>query len=384
MSGDAKIRPHRFLRWQSVQSRLASHRKGNLDLVRAIAIGLVLIQHCVQMSPITTPWLRETATYGAYGVDLFFVLSGWLIGGLYWRERSKYGDVRIFQFWARRWMRTIPPYLAALVASWLAVYVARREPFDFSYLIFVQNYYQQIPFFLVSWSLCVEEHFYLLVPLVFLLFGNFSYSRRNASLFAAVLIAGPLIRLVVYPSISHEFGYALTATHLHMSGLVLGMFLSYLAIASPEDFKSLVRIAPYIVAASAIGLVVLGTQGRGAKYVLWETIIAFFFAGGLLLAVSKAEISERLAAFVFPIAVTSYSIYLTHPLALHATNELMRRFSLTGPLPYFLFAAALIVISTVSFYFVFERASIGFRDLYWPRRDSDVRGRTGNCPSREV
>jgi peptidoglycan/LPS O-acetylase OafA/YrhL len=354
---------------------LASHRKGNLDLVRAIAIGLVLIHHCIQMSPITTPWLRETAIYGQYGVDLFFVLSGWLIGGLYWRERIKYGDVRIFRFWARRWMRTIPPYLAALVASWLAVYIARREPFDFGYLIFLQNYYQQIPFFLVSWSLCVEEHFYLLVPLVFLLLGNFSYSRRNASLFVAVLIAGPLMRLVVYPYVPHDFGFALTATHLHMSGLVLGMFLSYFAIAAPEDFKSVVRIAPYIVAASAIGLVVLGTQGGGAKYVLWETTIAIFFAGGLLLAVSKAEIGERLAAIVFPIAVTSYSIYLTHPLALHATNELMRRFSLTGPLPYFLLAAALIVISTVSFYFVFERASIEVRDLYWPSRDRDTRGK---------
>lgn len=103
------------------------------------------------MSPIPTPrWVTPVTAYGAYGVDLFFILSGWLIGGLYWRERASFGDVRIFQFWIRRWMRTIPPYLAALLMSWFAVKYVRNEPFDYGYLVFIQNYYEVIPFFLVD------------------------------------------------------------------------------------------------------------------------------------------------------------------------------------------------------------------------------------------
>ncbi len=103
--------------------------------------------------------------YGQHGVDLFFVLSGWLIGGLYWREMKAFSGVGVLRFWVRRWMRTLPPYFAALLLSWLAVSAARAEPFDWRYLVFLQNYYERIPFFLVSWSLCIEEHFYLAAPI---------------------------------------------------------------------------------------------------------------------------------------------------------------------------------------------------------------------------
>src|SRR5476651_2724666 len=133
------------------------NRNRNLDLLRALAIAMVLIYHGIQMSPITSPWIRQATSYGQYGVDLFFVLSGWLIGGLYWRERQAFGNVSIAKFLIRRWMRTIPPYLIALLLSYLAIFIARHEEFDYGYLVFAQNYYQRMPFFLVSWSLCVEE-----------------------------------------------------------------------------------------------------------------------------------------------------------------------------------------------------------------------------------
>src|SRR5690349_1065400 len=86
-----------------------------------------------------------------------------------WKWMQVTGDVR---FWVRRWLRTIPPYVAALAISWVAVRIARGQSFDFGYLIFVQKFYLQIPFFLVSWSLCVEEHFYLLLPLAMVIVGS--------------------------------------------------------------------------------------------------------------------------------------------------------------------------------------------------------------------
>src|SRR5262249_23083778 len=70
-------------------------RDHNLDLIRATAIAMVLIYHGIVMSPIQSPWIRQMTNYGQYGVDLFFVLSGWLIGGLYWRERKEFGNVLI-------------------------------------------------------------------------------------------------------------------------------------------------------------------------------------------------------------------------------------------------------------------------------------------------
>jgi peptidoglycan/LPS O-acetylase OafA/YrhL len=64
---------------------LTKSRDPYLDLLRALAIVMVLIHHVAQMLPVPQYWLMAYTHYGAFGVDLFFVLSGWLIGGLFWR-----------------------------------------------------------------------------------------------------------------------------------------------------------------------------------------------------------------------------------------------------------------------------------------------------------
>src|SRR5262245_43340865 len=102
-------------------------RDTNLDLLRATAILMVLIYHICQRWPVALPTITAFTNYGAYGVDLFFVLSGWLIGGLLWRERAQFGNVEIGRFIGRRALRTVPPYFAALAISYLGVFLARRE-----------------------------------------------------------------------------------------------------------------------------------------------------------------------------------------------------------------------------------------------------------------
>src|SRR4051794_9525204 len=109
------------------------HRAIVLDQLRACAILSVISYHLFQMSPIPLPQLTRVTWYGQYGVDLFFVLSGWLIGGLYWRELNKLGSVDLMRFWSRRWLRTLPPYFSALTLSWLAVRWARGELFEWTY-----------------------------------------------------------------------------------------------------------------------------------------------------------------------------------------------------------------------------------------------------------
>jgi peptidoglycan/LPS O-acetylase OafA/YrhL len=235
---------------------------------------MVLLYHGVQMSPIASPWIRQTTHYGQYGVDLYFALSGWLIGHLYWRERIEFGNVLIGQFWLRRWVRTIPPYLVALLFFYLAVYVARHEPFDYGYLVFLQNYYERIPFFLVSWSLCVEEHFYLLLPLVFLIWRGVGNYRLTVALLLTILLMPPVFRFVQYPGNATDFGFAQTATHLRMEGLILSFLLSYIATEAPRDFQAIARTAPYVILISALSLSLLGLASGRLYYMLWPTIIA--------------------------------------------------------------------------------------------------------------
>src|SRR5947209_19800840 len=122
-------------------------RNPQLDLLRAAAVLVVIIYHIVLRWPSAYPVLAAVTDYGQYGVDLFFVLSGWLIGGLYWHESQARGRVRVGRFVLSRVTRTVPPYLVALAVAWLGVAVFRGQPFDWGYLAFVQNYYERIPYF---------------------------------------------------------------------------------------------------------------------------------------------------------------------------------------------------------------------------------------------
>ena len=304
--------------------------------------------------------------------SIFFILSGWLIGGLYWRERASFGDVRIFQFWIRRWMRTIPPYVAALLMSWFAVKYVRNEPFDYGYLVFIQNYYEVIPFFLVSWSLCVEEHFYLVVPLLFV----FWYGKKNVNVYllAAVALMLPAgFRLLEYPYSKVGFGYALTATHLRMEGLISGFVLSYVATNARQHFKIIQKISPYVLVFSVVLMIDLDFATPWLRYGFWGTALALFYSAALVCAVScnEIKIGHRVITLI---AVTSYSIYLTHAMAIHIARVLSMHLAGDRRVVYFPVMLAVVAASSLIFHYGVERISIRIRDAFWPRRTTIARG----------
>ncbi|MET0242867.1 MAG: acyltransferase family protein, partial [Flavitalea sp.] len=86
--------------------------RANLDLLRATAITVVFIHHIGQYTQNVPHFFDRVMEFGVFGVDLFFVLSGWLIGGIFFREYAQKGEVNLTSFWARRWLRTMPPYYA--------------------------------------------------------------------------------------------------------------------------------------------------------------------------------------------------------------------------------------------------------------------------------
>src|SRR3954470_1290301 len=181
-------------------------RKVGLDVVRAVAILLVLAGHFLfAYTESVSPGLLFV--FGALGVEIFFVLSGYLIGGILLGAIKANGNVvtpgLIGNFWYRRWMRTIPNYLL-----FLAVYALIERPgFGVrryaAYLLFAQNLRRPMPnFFIVSWSLTVEEWFYITLPvLIFVLYRVTGRQVRGAFLGAvAVLLLTPLaVRLYLAP-----------------------------------------------------------------------------------------------------------------------------------------------------------------------------------------
>ncbi|MGY4397318.1 peptidoglycan/LPS O-acetylase OafA/YrhL [Sphingomonas sp. UYAg733] len=342
-------------------------RDPKLDLLRAVAVLAVVFYHVLQWSPIDPLWLDSLAHFGAYGVDLFFILSGFLIGSIYWREERAAGQVRLLRFLARRWLRTIPPYLAALLLAWGAVWYARHEPFDWRYLVFLQNYRTEIPYFLVSWSLCVEEHFYLLVPLLMVLTRSFKPARLPL---LAVGLIGPLLFRWHYAAVAptSPFGFYRTATHVHFEGLTLGLALAWLNINRADLWAPTARAAKWLVVPLFALCCVGATAPMTVSYVVMNSLVALFFAAVLLAVTGKRPVlGKLLTGPVRAVAITSYSVYLIHPLMIHAGNILNQRVAFIGDrLTFFVVWPTLIAVFGAAFYYVFERGSLSLREIWAP------------------
>lgn len=142
-----------------------------LDLLRFVAIFLVMRVHAKEHY--ITPFFKASSSGFWYpdGVNLFFVLSGFLIGGIIIRDMSqqRIDFPMIRKFWRFRWFRTLPNYylVLLLVLIYMQVVFHSTAGFDFSFFIFCQNLFTiHSDFFGVAWSLAVEEWFYLVYPLV--------------------------------------------------------------------------------------------------------------------------------------------------------------------------------------------------------------------------
>lgn len=160
---------------------MRTERIFGLDLLRAIAIICVLIAHTTF---IISEKLDNAFTYefGFLGVEFFFVLSGFLIGGILIKLTTSEGGLsfeKIKSFWIRRWFRTLPNYYLIFVFSSIneVLYRHHYDSHFLTFLIFSQNFTSPPPpFFNVSWSLSIEEWFYVTFPILML---SFHYLQKN-------------------------------------------------------------------------------------------------------------------------------------------------------------------------------------------------------------
>lgn len=310
-------------------------RNLQLDVMRGVAILLVIGRHLELDDPggplggVSWLWNR----IGWIGVDLFFVLSGFLIGGLLLSELDRHGRLDVPRFLVRRGLKLYPPYYVFIGALIVlpAVKVAARggdalerlghEFFRYwPNLAFLQNYVGESPAG-HSWSLSVEEHFYLLLPFALLALAARGRVRWMLHVAVAAVPFFLLMRLVAVWTDS-RYAFGMSATHLRLDALLFGVGLRAVAQLRPDRFADLRRYRAHLVVAGVVlwlpnlfiepDTAVVRTAGLTATFLGGAAFLMAAFHTRAADFGRLAPVARRAAGVLAAIGVFSYAIYLWH------------------------------------------------------------------------
>lgn len=361
---------------------------GSLNGLRFICIVAVLWHH----APVwrTFESAPTILARGFVGVDFFFVLSGYLITMLLLREEDENGTISLSRFYWRRLLRIAPPFLltvGAISCYWMVI-KGRWEYLELVpyYLFFLSNFLtDDIPMLAVTWSLAVEEQFYLIWPLILLLTVA-AARRRVALLIVAIALNVAAITLsAALQAPAPEIGpLTLRLPAATYAPLLIGALLALL-LHHRQSFDSLAQIlgrslaAPLLACILVLVLAWLPADLRG-----WPNLVMHLLMAALIgaLVVSRDTLLHRLLQIdvLARIGTISYGIYLYHLVALHVTVTLTGAFGLSSAWVDLIGMTLLSIVfaeisyRTVEKYFLDKR----FAPPIWSRsRRSELRLKTG-------
>lgn len=336
--------------------RLPSHIP-ELDGLRGLAIALVLVYHC--HPKLESTHLDKMAQWGWIGVNLFFVLSGFLITGIIADSRT---DPRFFRnFYARRALRIWPVYVLVLLLNyffvpwvfgtfWWGVDQMRSAPW-LHYIFFVQNlFFIALPGTLgPTWSLAIEEQFYVFwAP-----FARYIRNRALIPFLVAVLIASPFVR------IANISVFTKTHTLTHLDGLAIGSLIA-LVLREYKLSRSTLRLfANAGVFIGACGVVMMLLHGSAFT----DSLLAIGF-GGMLLSALLVTGQNTLYGKILTarplnyLGTISYGLYMIHILCfvvIGAFDLKMEAFGVWGDLAVVAVRITLSISAASLLWYGFER-----------------------------
>jgi peptidoglycan/LPS O-acetylase OafA/YrhL len=292
-----------------------------LDGLRTIAILLVINGH---FNTIFTGRYGENlysripfVPNGWIGVDLFFVLSGFFIGGQLWKELLKEGTINIRRFIVRRGLRIWPlyffTYFFVLIFFW---HSSAANEYGWPDVVFLVNYINH-GIVLGGWSLSTEEQFYIVTPLLLYLFARKGKPEKVRACLWGVLMFVPLMRTVIWiyhtgnffahdPALFAKLYYPF---HTHCDGLVMGLIISNVWVnrrnkVATKRWRSLLLVL--------VGFIALVALRQLQHEVLIFTGLALFF-GSLVWFGLNTGVRLFQSRLFYWISRLSFGMYLNHP-----------------------------------------------------------------------
>jgi peptidoglycan/LPS O-acetylase OafA/YrhL len=355
-------------------ARPTTDRLPGLDVLRALAILLVIEAHLRSWA---FPWIRPLATWS--GVDLFFLLSGYLIGSQVLRPYANRAQHSFLDFYLRRAFRILPAYFFVLGLYFTIPILRGAERLSplWKYLTFTLNLgldAQKTNAFADVWSLCVEEHFYLCLPIVVYYLMRRPNLRKVVILAVGTVVLGIALRSLLWiryvrplnvpglrPRMVFEFLKVIyVPTYNRLDGLLIGVLLAATQIFRPVWWSKITHNPNLLLAGGALLTVF-------SLWFFWDTVsfatsaVAFPFlvtGYGLLVLSSLSNeslLSKYRVAGAATVAKLAYSAYLTHQIViLFVRDRLGQILPLTGFLGIVLYYVSIFVVAS-ALYVVVER-----------------------------
>jgi peptidoglycan/LPS O-acetylase OafA/YrhL len=332
------------------QSDADSHKKlYGLDHLRALAISFVFLFHYFILSGGQPEWLPSFAKFGWTGVDLFFVLSGFLISSQLFAQ-IKQGQVISFKlFFLKRFFRIIPAFWVTVGLYFCFPSFREKEalPPIWKFLTFTQNLglnLKDFGTFSHAWSLCVEEHFYLFLPIILILLQFSKLFNKSYWLIIALFLFGFAIRIYSFdnlylPKINEEnswmywYKYIYYPTYNRLDGLLVGVSIAGIYQFLPNIWNSISKFGNQFLIFSLVVLtgayfLCEDPQSYSAS-VFGFPFVAIGYGFMVVGAISPTSFlfkwNSKVTTFI---ATLSYAIYLTHKGIIHITHQLLADFKI--------------------------------------------------------
>lgn len=331
-----------------VIKKMKKEKFNGLYHLRAIAILLVFLYHYRMFDH--PSWVDTVGWIGWTGVDLFFVLSGFLISNQLFKEIKERQTIRLKSFFIKRFFRIIPSYIFTLFLYFCFPIFREREalPSLWKFLSFTQNYGLDVinhGTFSHAWSLCIEEQFYLILPIFLLIFiKTKSIDYLKFSIISLIVIS-ILLRILVWnqfivpfvktPDFWKEWYMKIYyPTYTRFDGLAIGVLIGYFFQFSSQ-FKTMINKNGNLLL--LLGIISIGSvlwfcrnQYSEQASILGFTFVAISYGILLMGAISESSfISRKSNFFTSQLAILSYSIYLAHKGIIHLLQLFLSKINIS-------------------------------------------------------
>jgi len=358
---------------------------GSLDGLRAISIMGVVWVHATLASPYYSKFsVTPIIGSGAFGVDIFFAISGFLITTLLLRERDKLGKIPLREFYLRRTLRIWPLYYATLAFyTAMALIFYRHSPrapefFHYfpGYLTFTYTWFvfrsASRPIFNFAWSLSVEEQFYTLWAPVLRFLDRLFPLLITVGLIALRISASYGLLDKVFPTDSL---FLRIATNISVS-ICLGVLLAH-ALNSKRGFETLYPLLGRKWSAPAALALMFGCLVAGSSFWLAQSATLFALIGSCVIRETNGLAVALKLRPLAHIGRVSYGVYMLNTLVVDAVHPVLGRIGIEHPAITFPFLLGISVIVASLSYRYFESPFLALKTRF----NRQAATRRNNLPS---